>query len=75
MQVAYTFILKGLNIPTDPGANMLLRLQTILNHRPLLMTQLRENPPSNITLVSLLDVLDTLKAPGVSDSNIKKFLK
>ena len=38
------------------------------------MKILRDEPPQNINLVTLLDVLDTLKAPGVSDEKIKSFL-
>jgi hypothetical protein len=61
-------------MPSDPGHHMLARLQTILNEKPLLMSLLRENPPIDINLATLLEVLDTLKEPGVSDSNIKAFL-
>ena len=61
-------------MPNDPGDDMLNRLQSIFNEKPLLMSVLKKNPPVDIKLATLLEVLDTLKEPGVSDSNIKAFL-
>ena len=61
-------------MPNDPGHSMLSRLQNIFNKKPLLMSVLKKKPPVDIKLATLLEVLDTLKEPGVSDSNIKAFL-
>ena len=74
LQIAYTQILKSIHMPSDPGPHMLSRLQNIFNEKPLLMSILKKNPPINIKLATLLEVLDTLKEPGVSDSNIIAFL-
>jgi hypothetical protein len=63
-----------MHMPSDPGAPMLSRLQNVFTEKPLLMSMLKKHPPVNIKLAALLEVLDTLKEPGVSDSNIKAFL-
>lgn len=38
------------------------------------MITLIEHPPENINLSALIEVLDTLKAPGVSENHINTFL-
>lgn len=60
-------------MPSDPSPEILSRLQSILVEKPLLMAQLGEYPPLDITLTTLVEVLDTLKEPGVSESTIRAF--
>ena len=64
-----------MHIPSNPDTNLLTRLQKILIEKPSLIAILKKYPPIDINLQTLLEVLDTLKAPGVSDIVIKNYLK
>jgi hypothetical protein len=75
IQISYAIILQLMHIPNDPGLLLLTRLQNIFIERPSLMLILKQYRPEDINLPTLLEVLDTLKAPGVADIDIKKYLK
>jgi hypothetical protein len=74
-QVAFATIMKFMDIPSDPGFNYLSRLKKILIEKPSLGIMLKTYPPKDINFPALLEVLDTLKAPGVAEVDIKNYLK
>ena len=49
-QKSYAIVLGALDIPNDPGLELLSRLQIIFINRPLLMEVLKKNFPKNINL-------------------------
>ena len=69
-QKSYAIVLGALDIPNDPGLELLIRLQTIFINRPLLMEVLKTNFPKNINLQTLLEVLDSIKGAGFPDIEI-----
>jgi len=73
-QANYAKIIQQMHFPANPGMEALQRLQSICSGRPSLLMMLKQYPPININLATLIEVLDTLRGPGVADSDIKTFL-
>ena len=71
----FATIMKVMDVPSDPGFDFLSRLKKILIEKPSLGMMLKSYPPQDINFSTLVEVLDTLKAPGVADIDIKNYLK
>ena len=73
-QANYAKIIQKMHFSANPEMEALQRLQSICDGRPSLLMLLKKYPPINMNLVTLIEVLDALRGPGVADSDIESFL-